>query len=96
MRIIKLMPDYQCHPLWEASPGAMGNIDPDTLPISRDLVAHLAEWAKTYDSTLNVDDPVQSGFKSDGERLDFIGAGNRLAEALQAELGVDYLVKVKI
>jgi hypothetical protein len=90
------MPDYQCYPLWEASPGAVGNIDPATLPISRGLVAQLAEWAGLYDATLNIDDPVQSGFRSDEERLAFIDAGNRLAEALQTELGSDYLVKVRI
>ena len=96
MRTIKLMPDYQCHPLWEASPGMVGNIDPATLPISRELVARLAEWARLYDATLNVDDPVQSGFKHDAEKQAFIDVGNRLAEALQAELGDSYLVKAKI
>ena len=65
MRTIKLMPDYQCHPLWEASPGMVGNIDPATLPIPRDPVARLPEWARLYDATLNADDPVQSGFNHD-------------------------------
>lgn len=96
MRTIKLMPDYQCHPLWEASPGAVGNIDPATLPISREFVCRLAEWASSYNATLNLDDPVQSGFKSDGDKRAFIDAGSRLAEILQAELGGDYLVKAKI
>lgn len=74
----------------------VGNIDPATLPISRELVARLAEWARLYDATLNVDDPVQSGFKHDAEKQAFIDVGNRLAEALQAELGDSYLVKAKI
>jgi len=37
VRIIKLMADYQCFPLWEASPGKVGNVDPNTLPISEGL-----------------------------------------------------------
>jgi len=28
MKMIKLMPDYQCHPLWNVSPGEYGDIDP--------------------------------------------------------------------
>jgi hypothetical protein len=96
MRKIKLMPDYQCHPLWEASPGLVGNIDPTTLPISPGLIARLAEWAHSYDATLNLDDPLQSGFKNVAEKQSFIDVGNQLAEALQAELGDSYLVKAKI
>jgi hypothetical protein len=95
MRIIKLMADYQCYPLWEASPGQVGNIDPASLPISPDLVIRLTEWARLYDANLKLDDPARSGFKSHEERLEFIEIGHRLAKDLQAELGTEYLIVEK-
>ena len=42
---IKLMADYQCFPLWDASQEGGGrNIDPDELPISLSLKARLNLW----------------------------------------------------
>lgn len=41
MKTIKLMADYDCFPLWKSSPGEVGNIDPEDLPISYDLKAYL-------------------------------------------------------
>jgi hypothetical protein len=52
MRSIKMMADYHCWPLWEASAGRVGNIDPRTLPISRDLVVQLESWARLYDARI--------------------------------------------
>jgi hypothetical protein len=57
MRTIKVMADYQCFPLWEASPGEVGNIDPDDLPISHILKERLAAWARAFDATLSMDYP---------------------------------------
>ena len=96
MRSIKLMADYQCHPLWEASPGQVGNIDPATLPISPDLVARLARWAHLYDATLNWADPLSSGFKSQGDEAEFRRLGREIAERLRNELGPDYALQIKI
>ena len=96
MRSIKLMTDYQCYPLWEASPGQVGNIDPSTLPISSDLIAQLKEWARIYDSTLNLDDPARSGFKNDEEKSEFEKFGIEIAERLKNELGSGYILKTKI
>lgn len=96
MRAIKLMPDYQCFPLWEASPRQVGNIDPDTLLISDDLKVQLLNWARAYDTTLNMDDPTCSGFLSDDEEAEFKRTGNELGERLRAELGSDFTVTVKI
>lgn len=59
MRVIKLMADYQCFPLWEASPGAVGNIDPKDLPISLSLQRELMVWAEKFDATLNMQDPAR-------------------------------------
>lgn len=93
MRTIRLMADYQCFPLWEASPGQVGNIDPKSLPISDELRIKLMNWARDYDETLNMDDPVSSGFRSDKEEAEFIEAGLELADRLRSELGSDFVVE---
>jgi hypothetical protein len=46
MKNIKLMADYQCHPLWNMSPGEYGDINPDDLPISQELKDQLNAWAR--------------------------------------------------
>lgn len=90
------MADYQCFPLWEASQGLVGNIDPKELPISDELKLQLLKWAQVYDGTLNMDDPTCSGFQSDDEETQFKSLGNELGVRLQAELGIDFNVKIKI
>jgi hypothetical protein len=87
MRTIKLMADYGCWPLWEASSGPVGNIDPDELPISKGLKDRLKRWAADYDATLVVDDPASSGFATSEARSAFSAVGLRLGEDLEAELG---------
>jgi len=96
MREIKLMPDYQCYPLWEASKGKVGNINPDNLPISDSIKLELLAWANLYDGTLNLDDPAASGFKDTQEANEFRQIGNRLGIKLQEELGKGVLVQVKL
>jgi len=92
MRVIKLMPDYQCYPLWEASPGRVGNINPDDLPISKSLVERLKKWASLFDDTLDLQDPASAGFRSENERLIFHALGYELAMDLSSELGQEYSV----
>lgn len=94
MRAIKLMADFQCHPLWEASPGVIGNIYPGDLPISSSLRNRLMAWAATFDATLNMDDPASSGFESDQAAGEFKQEGAALAQQLQDELGAAYAVNV--
>jgi hypothetical protein len=96
MRTIKLMADYQCYPLWEATPGIVGNINPASLPISQNLVNRLNAWAHKYDATLSQDDPASSGFASEQARDDFKKEGGLLALDLQEELGAEYLIKARI
>lgn len=96
MRIIKLMPDYGCFPLWEASPDAVGNIDPNTLPISAGLVSELEKWAAQYDATLNSEDPLESGFASIEHERDFADVGRQLCAKAQKELGPDFELFLKI
>ena len=96
MRKLKLMPDYECFPLWEASPGQVGNINPDELPISAGLRSKLVQWAAEYDATLNREDPAQSGFPTDESKAEFKRTGMELGEQLKSELGPDFSVLVKV
>lgn len=96
MRIIKLMADYQCFPLWEASPGKIGNIDPNTLPISEGLKLKLEKWADMYDATLDYDDPVKSGFINPEDEARFKMEGERIGKKLKDELGSGYTIIVKV
>jgi hypothetical protein len=96
MRAIKLMADYASHPLWEASPDAVGNIDPAVLPVSDALKNRLRAWAESFDRTLNDDDPLASGFASADEAEGFARDGQDLARDLQAELGPEYRVIAQI
>lgn len=96
MRTIKLMADYHCFPLWEASSGEVGNIDPYTLPISDTLQSKLLIWALKYDATLNMDDPLNSGFPSSQAADSFKSEGIELVEQLRTELEDQYVVTYKI
>jgi len=92
MRSIRISADYECYPLWEANPGIVGNINPADLPISPELIDQLMSWANTFDKTLNMDDPVNSGFQNDQEEFSFREEGLILAEKLKNELGEGYLI----
>ena len=94
--MIKLMADYQCYPLWEASPGAVGNIEPSELPISCLLKDRLMTCAAKFDATLDMDDPANSGFESERAAEAFRNEGDALVEQLQNELGAAYVVTAQI
>ncbi len=96
MKSIKLMADYQCHPLWNMSPGEYGDIAPCELPISKELQLRLSKWAAMYDETLDADYPPNSGFRSEELELEFKREGERLAESLRGELGPDFSIIFKI
>lgn len=78
------MADYDCWPLWGIS--KVGNIDPETLPLSVVTRQALGGWAQDYDGTLNRSDPIQSGFKTPAEALAFNTEGWRLWDCLRREL----------
>jgi len=86
MNSIKVMTDYQCFPIWHYGSDNVGDIDPATLPISKELVASLLEWASIYDATLNSEDPINSGFLDESAQTDFIEKGLELAQKLKSEL----------
>lgn len=92
MKVIKLMADYDCYPLWHDSDEEVGNIDPSLLSISKDLHDELLSWADMYDLTLNRDDPALSGFRNIVEANNFYLLGKELSKRLACELGRDYVV----
>jgi len=90
-KVLKLMPDYQCHPLWKAG-GEIGKVSPDELPLANDLRAALRVWASVYDKTLNQEYPPDSGFASRAEEEAFEVEGWRLWRELKTQLGPGYKV----
>lgn len=96
MKCIKLMADYQCYPLWNMPPGEYRDMAPEELPISPSLVSRLYAWARMFDATLNMEDPRESGFHSDGAQAEFKREGYRLAEQLKTELGPEFIVTTHI
>lgn len=91
-RILKLMADYDCFPLWEQSESGVENVDPASLPISAGLRDMLDDWAQRYDDTLNRDDPARSGFRTPDAEATFKGDGEVLLQRLRTELKQDYVI----
>lgn len=93
IRTVKLMPDYQCFPLWWGPGEAeMGDIDPRDLALSDGLVAALSAWAAEFDSFLNWDDPANSEPNTPEVEQAFRKTGTELRDRLQAELGPEIRV----
>ena len=86
MKHIKLIPDYDCHPLWHHQSKEVGNIDPETLGISSSLVRRLNSWQQEYNQTQNREDPIRSGFTEKETEAAFVAVGYKLANDLNQEL----------
>lgn len=88
------MPDYECWSIWNLEPidNEDYNIDPSNLPIPDDLKLRLSKWEDLYDATLNKNDPLNSGFKTENERKYFNEIGLGLFQSLKVELS-DYEVQ---
>ena len=91
--IIKIMPDYNCFPIWRMGPNIIENVNPNELPISANLKKRLFNWGEKYDNTLNNFDPVISGFKSAVEEKIFIEEGKIIWKIMLAELGEKYEIE---
>lgn len=82
---IKLMPDYECWPLWDMD--NLGDIDPKELLITETLQEKIENWAKKFDSILDWDDPGNSGgFVTEDEEKLFAEEGWVILEELRKEL----------
>jgi hypothetical protein len=92
-RTIKIMPDYQCFPLWEADDKEFGNINPDELKISQELKTMIHDWQVMYDNTLDSGSPNNSGFKNPKDIENFEMEGRAIWTRLISELGEKFMVK---
>jgi hypothetical protein len=93
MKHIKLMADYTCYPLWEAGDSNYtGDFDPGSLPLQKETILRLDNWANVFDDTLVWDDPISSGFKTKEQEDAWDQEGVLLWKKLQQELGADYQV----
>jgi hypothetical protein len=86
MNSIKVMPDYECHALWHYDSEKVGDVDPHSLGVSDELASDIDSWAVEYDTTLNQDNPAESGFPSKDEEVKFVTMGYELALRLKQEL----------
>lgn len=59
-RRVKVMADYDCHPLWTLDEGRYGDFAPEELGLSPELTRDLDAWAEAYTASLNRDDPARS------------------------------------
>jgi hypothetical protein len=92
---IKLMPDYECSPLWwDGEPGRFGdNIDPTDIGLDDSLKADLYAWAERYDATLDQDYPPDSCFATKEDLAKFVANGEALAARVRVALGPDWTVR---
>jgi hypothetical protein len=89
---IKLMADYGCDPLWWADVDKVGNINPARLPLSKETINRLRNWAIAYNETLNWQDPANSPDLSPESEVAFEQEGISLWKQLQTELAPNYEV----
>ena len=87
----ELNTDYECYPLWQYKDNQfINNHAPNTLPLCSETIARLEKWANDYDATLNLEDPISSGFSSQEQEEAFEVEGMNLWHKLREELGADY------
>lgn len=59
-KTVKVMTDYYTHPLWALDADLYGDIPPEDMQLSPELVRDLKVWAEDYDASLDPDDPARS------------------------------------
>lgn len=65
VRRVKVMADYDCHPLWTLDDDLYGDIAPKLMDLSPELTRDLDAWAEAFTSSLNRDDPASSLWSQD-------------------------------
>ncbi|MGW6918896.1 hypothetical protein ACWGB8_34495 [Kitasatospora sp. NPDC054939] len=88
-RPLRVMADYDCHPLWFTAPDEVGDVAPDDpeLGLSAELAQALDAWAARFDALLDRDDPAASDFESPAAERRFYADGEQLAHRVARELG---------
>ena len=89
---LKVAADYECYPLWIRSNEGLRNIHPYELKLSSGLVEQLMIWANDYDATMNWDDPISSGFRTQSAHDLFVRRGKLLSEEVAKQLDADWKV----
>jgi hypothetical protein len=92
---IKLMPDYQCYPLWLTGNDGPANIDPVTLPLIPETILRLERWADIFDSWMDLDNPTSTSEPRNDEVSAFEDEGIELWKQLRRELEPAYEVFYK-
>jgi hypothetical protein len=77
---LRLRPDWQSWPLWDAETGE--NVSHYHLDLPDGLAERIEAWDDTMQETYNSDDPPSSGFKTDNERRAYREEGKAIAREL--------------
>ena len=89
---IRLMTDYGCYPLWWDEPDQVGDLDPESLPLTQETIQRLYHWADAFEARLNLADPSDSPEVTPEEVERFEWEGLSLWKQLHQELAPDYEV----
>lgn len=86
------MTDYGCYPLWWDELDQVGDLDPESLPLSQETIQRLYHWADAFEARLNLADPSDSPEVKPEEVEHFEWEGLSLWKQLNQELAPDYEV----
>jgi hypothetical protein len=81
---VKVMPEYDAHPLWALDEGMYGDFPPEALGLSAELCHDLNTWAAAYTQSLNGEDPTNSLW-SEAQHKSHEENGSALAVRLKRE-----------
>lgn len=84
MSAVKIMCDHDCHPVWAANEGVVGDFPPQALAISSALEDALLDWQDRYDASFNPRDPTQPKWSAE-DILAHERDGFELARRVKAE-----------
>lgn len=87
---VRVLAEFECWPIWMTTPTQPDdNVDPQDLPISRELADELTSWDEEFQAIYDRDVPQDSDFPSDQKRAEWLERGEALARRLHEELGPD-------
>ncbi|MFC4948355.1 hypothetical protein [Pseudonocardia sp. GCM10023141] len=93
-KIIRLLCDWGLYPFYfDNGDGLFDLIDPDDFQQMFGLPEHvmreLLDWDKLYESTLNWDDPLSSGWATPEDEEHYLECGRRAAKVLRQHIPAD-------
>ncbi len=92
---IKIMPDYECSPLWIGVDGHVrNNIDIETLICDSELISEFNDWNDSFQKIYDRCDPEASGFSDKIALFEFekigISLWNKLCK-LKSDMKIEYM-----